>query len=145
MSQAGPHPDGQTMPGREGLRQRVEARIRRLERASLAGLWSMVLFLLVSFGAYDNFSFLPELTEDVRRFLGTPPPSEMISLALVIYAFSGIVGTLARMSRNIKPFRGLIHAAFFTGVYAFAFVSGVLPDNFWAVFVGGVCVMGVEI
>ena len=45
------------MPGREDLRQRVEARIRRLERASLAGLWSIVLFLLVSFGAYDNFSF----------------------------------------------------------------------------------------
>lgn len=144
MSQAGPHPDGQNMPGREDLRQRVEARIRRLERASLAGLWSMVLFLLVSFGAFDNFSFLPELTEDFRRLLGTPPSSEMISLALVIYAFSGIVGTLARMSRNIKPFRGLIHAAFFTAFYAFYFLSGVLPDNFWAVFFAGLSVMGLE-
>ena len=144
MSQAGPHPDGQNMPAREGLRQRVEARIRRLERASLAGLWSMVLFLLVSFGAYDNFSFLPELTEDFRRFLGTPPPSEMISLALVIYAFSGIVGTLARMSRNIKPFRGLMHTAFFAAFYAFYFLSGVLPDNFWAVFFAGLSVMGLE-
>ena len=144
MSQAGPHPDGQNMPAREGLRQRVEARIRRLERASLAGLWSMVLFLLVSFGAYDNFSFLPELTEDFRNVLGAPPPSEMISLALVIYAFSGIVGTLARMSRNIKPFRGLIHAAFFTAFYAFYFLSGVLPDNFWAVFFAGLSVMGLE-
>ena len=144
MSQAGPHPDGQKLPGREGLRQRVEARIRRLERASLAGLWSMVLFLLVSFGAYDNFSFLPELTEDFRNVLGAPPPSEMISLALVIYAFSGIVGTLARMSRNIKPFRGLIHAAFFTAFYAFYFLSGVLPDNFWAVFFAGLSVMGLE-
>ena len=144
MSQAGPHPDGQNMPAREGLRQRVEARIRRLERASLAGLWSMVLFLLVSFGAYDNFSFLPELTEDFRRLLGTPPPSEMISLALVIYAFSGIVGTLARMSRNIKPFRGLMHTAFFAAFYAFYFLSGVLPDNFWAVFFAGLSVMGLE-
>ena len=144
MSQAGSHPDGQNMPVREDLRQRVEARIRQLERAALAGPWSMVLFLLVSFGAYDNFSFLPELTEDFRRFLGTPPPSEMISLALVIYAFSGIVGTLARMSRNIKPFRGLIHAAFFTAFYAFYFLSGVLPDNFWAVFFAGLSVMGLE-
>jgi O-antigen ligase len=144
MSQARPHPDGQQMPGRESLRQRVEARIRRLERASLAGLWSMVLFLLVSFGAYDNFSFLPELTEDFRKLLGTPPPSEMISLALVIYAFSGIVATLARMSRNIKPFRGLIHTAFFTAFYAFYFLSGVLPDNFWAVFFAGLSVMGLE-
>ena len=144
MSQAGTHPDGQQMPGREGLRQRVEARIRRLERASLAGLWSMVLFLLVSFGAYDNFSFLPEMTEDFRKFLGAPPPSEMISLALVIYAFSGIVGTLARMSRNIKPFRGLMHTAFFAAFYAFYFLSGVLPDNFWAVFFAGLSVMGLE-
>ena len=144
MSQAGPNPDGQQVPGRDDLRQKVEARIRRLERVSLAGLWSMVLFLLVSFGAYDNFSFLPELSDDMRRMLGAPPPSEMISLALVIYAFSGIVGTLARMSRNIKPFRGLMHMAFFTAFYAFYFLSGVLPDNFWAVFFAGLSVMGLE-
>ena len=144
MSQAGPHPGGQGMPGREDLRRRIEVRIRRLERGSLAGLWSMVLFLLVSLGAYDNFSFLPELTEDFRRMLGAPPPLEMISLALVIYAFSGIVGTLARMSRNIKPFRGLMHTAFFTAFYAFYFLSGVLPDNFWAVFFAGLSVMGLE-
>ena len=91
MSQVGPHPDGQQMSGRDELRQRIEARIRRLERVSLAGLWSMVLFLLISFGAYENFSFFPEISEDFRRMLGAPPPSEMISLALVIYAFSGIV------------------------------------------------------
>ncbi len=144
MSQAGPHPDGQQMPGREDLRQRIEIRIRRLERVLLAGLWSMVIFLLVSLGAYDNFSFLPELSEDFRRMLGAPPPSEMISLALVIYAFSGIVGTLARMSRNIKPFRGLMHAAFFTAFYVFYFLSGVLPDNFWAVFFAGLSVMALE-
>jgi hypothetical protein len=144
MSQAGPHPDGQQMPGRDDLRQRVEARIRRLERVSLAGLWSMVLFLIISFGAYENFSFFPEISEDFRRMLGAPPPSEMISLALVIYAFSGIVGTLARMSRNIKPFRGLMHTAFFAAFYAFYFLSGVLPDNFWAVFFAGLSVMGLE-
>ena len=144
MSQARPHPGGQQMPGREDLRQRTEVRIRRLERASLAGLWSMVLFLLVSFGAYENFSFLPEISEDFRRLLGAPPPSEMISLALVIYAFSAIIGTLARMSRNIKPFRGLMHTAFFTAFYAFYYLSGVLPDNFWAVFFAGLSVLGLE-
>jgi len=144
MSQAGPHPDGQQMSGRDELRQRIEARIRRLERVSLAGLWSMVLFLIISFGAYENFSFFPEISEEFRRMLGAPPPSEMISLALVIYAFSGIVGTLARMSRNIKPFRGLMHTAFFAAFYAFYFLSGVLPDNFWAVFFAGLSVMGLE-
>lgn len=144
MSQAGPHPEMQQVPGREDLRLRIEARIRQLERASGSGLWSMVLFLLVSFAAYDNFSFLPDLSEDMRRMLGAPPPGEMISLALVIYAFSSIVRTLARMSRNIKPYMGLMHAAFFAAFYTFYHLSGVLPDNFWAVFFAGISVMGLE-
>jgi hypothetical protein len=134
MSQAGPHPEMQQVPGREDLRLRIEARIRQLERASGNGLWSMVLFLLVSFAAYDNFSFFPDLSEEMRRMLGAPPPGEMISLALVIYAFSSIVRTLARMSRNIKPYMGLMHATFFAAFYTFYHLSGVLPDNFWAVF-----------
>ncbi len=144
MSQAGPHPEMQQAPGREDLRLRIEARIRQLERASGNGLWSMVLFLLVSFAAYANFSIFPDLSEDMRRMLGAPPPGEMISLALVIYAFSSIVRTLARMSRNIKPYMGLMHAAFFAAFYTFYHLSGVLPDNFWAVFFAGISVMGLE-
>lgn len=144
MSQAGRHPEVQQTPGREDLRQRIEARIRRLERASGNGLWSMVLFLLVSFAAFDGFSFLPELSDEMRRLLGAPPPGEMISLALVVYAFSSIVRTLARMSRNVKPYMGLMHAAFFTAFYTFYHLSGILPANFWAVFFAGISVMGLE-
>lgn len=144
MSQVERQSGGTSMPGREDLRQRIELRIRRLERAAGTGLWSMVLFLAVSFGAYDGFSILPELSDNARRLLGTPPPAEMISLALVVYAFSGIVRTLARMSRNIKPYRGLVHAAFFTAFYLFYHLSGSLPDNFWAVFFAGLSVMGLE-
>jgi hypothetical protein len=144
MSQAGPHPEAQQVPGREDLRLRIEARIRSMERASLYGLWSMILFLLVSFAAFDGFSILPTLSEDARKFLGAPPPGEMISLALVVYAFSSIVRTLARMSRNIQPYMGLMHAAFFAAFYAFYHLSGVLHDNFWAVFFAGISVMGLE-
>lgn len=144
MSQAKPHPEDRQLPGREELRLTIEARIRQLEKATGYGLWSMVVFLLVSFSAFDGFSFLPDLSEETRRRLGTPPPTEMISLALVVYAFSGIVRTLARMTRNIKPYRGLMHAAFFTVFYAFYNLSGVLHDNFWAVFFAGLSVMGLE-
>ncbi len=144
MSQAGPQPDVQQMPNREDLRRRVEVRIRRLERASGGGLWAMVLFLLVSFAAYDSFSVLPDLSENARKMLGAPPPTEMISLALVVYAFSGIVRTLARMSRNIKPHLGLMHAAFFIVFYTFYQLSGAMQDNFWAVFFAGISVMGLE-
>lgn len=144
MGQVGPKPDTQQAAGRDALRLRVEARIRQLERASGTGLWSLVLFLLVSFCAYDNFSFLPGLSEETRQFLGKPPPEGIISLALVIYAFSGIVQNLARMSQNIKPYRGFVHAAFFIAFYVFYHVSGYLPDNFWAVFFAGLSVMVLE-
>jgi hypothetical protein len=144
MRQARPDPETHQVPGRDDLRLRIEARIRNLERASGLGLWSMVIFLLVSLAAYDNFSFLPDMSDEMRTILGAPPPGEMISLALVIYAFSSIVRTLARMSRNVKPYTGLMHAAFFTAFYTFYHLSGVLHGNFWAVFFAGISVMGLE-
>lgn len=144
MSQAGRHPEEPLVTGREDLRLRIEARIRHLERVSGNGLWSMVLFLLVSLAAFDGFSFFPELSAEARRRLGTPPPGEMISLALVVYAFSSIVRTMVRMTRNIKPYMGLMHAAFFTAFYTFYHLSGILQDNFWAVFFAGLSVMGLE-
>ncbi len=144
MSQAEPHIKERKVPGREDLRQRIEARIRRLERASANGLWSMALFLLVSFLAFEDFSMFPSLSDETRRMLGAPPPSGMISLALVVYAFSGIIRTLASMSQNIKPYKGLMHVAFFTAFYIFYQLSGALQDNFWAVFFAGISVMGLD-
>ena len=83
MSQAGPQSDPQQAPAREDLRRRIEARIHHLERASGNGLWSMVLFLSVSFVAFDGFSIFPALSDGARRMLGTPPSGEMISLKLI--------------------------------------------------------------
>ena len=105
---------------------------------------SALTVLLVSLAAFNGFSFFPDLSEETRRMLGAPPPTGMISLALVVYAFSGIIRTLARMSQNIKPYMGLMHAAFFTAFYTFYHLSGALPDNFWAVFFAGISVMGLE-
>ncbi len=126
------------------LQMRIEARIRSLERSAGNGLWGMVLFLLVSFAAFDGFSIFPNLSPEFRRQLGAPPPVNLISLALVLYAFSGIVLTLARMTSNTGAYRGFMHAAFFSGFYAFYHLSGALPDNFWAVFLAGTSVMGLE-
>jgi hypothetical protein len=131
-------------PGRDDLQALIEARIRRLELTSGNGLWGMLLFLLVSFAAFDGFAILPDLPEPVRQKLGAPPPVDLISLALVIYAFSGIILTLARMTTDTGSYRGFMHAAFFTGFYTFYHLSGGLPDNFWAVFLAGVSVMGLE-
>lgn len=131
-------------PARQNLQAQVEARIRRLERTAGNGLWGTVLFLLVSYAAFHGFTILPDLPEAVRARLGTPPPVDLISLALVIYAFSGIVLVLARMTSDTGSYRGFQHAAFLTGFYAFYHLSGALPDNFWAVFFAGLSVMGLE-
>jgi len=144
MKQGKAAPDAQQASGRDNLQTRIEARIRSLERTAGNGLWGMVLFLLVSFAAFDGFTILPDLPESVRQKLGAPPPIDMISLALVIYAFSGIILTLARMTSNTGSYRGFMHAGFLTGFYTFYHLSGALPDNFWAVFFAGVSVMGLE-
>jgi hypothetical protein len=135
---------GKERLGREQLQAHIEARIRSLERNAGNGLWGTVLFLLVSFAAFDGFSILPDLSEALRQKLGAPPPIDLISLALVIYAFSGIILTLARMTSDTGSYRGFLHAAFFTGFYAFYHLSGGSPDNFWAVFFAGLSVMGLE-
>lgn len=144
MSQTGRSTQSEQFPGREELRLRVEARIRRLQRHSASSLWFMILFLLISFAAFDEFSILPDLSDSSREILGASPPVELIALALVIYAFSGIVRTLASMSRNYKPHTGLVHVAFFTGFYSFYHLAGALQDNFWAIFFAGISVMGLE-
>jgi len=138
------NPGAQEVPGRNDLQVMIEARIRRLERTAGNGLWGMVVFLLVSFAAFDGFSILPDLPETIRQKLGAPPPVDLISLALVVYAFSGIILTLARMTSDTGSYRGFMHAAFLTGFYAFYHLSGALPDNFWAVFLAGISVMGLE-
>jgi hypothetical protein len=131
-------------PGRQDLQALIETRIRKLERTAGNGLWGTVIFLLISFAAYDNFSILPNLPIALRQKLGAPPPVDLISLALVIYAFSGIVLTFARMTSGTGSYRGFQHAAFLAGFYTFYHLSGALPDNFWAVFFAGLSVMGLE-
>lgn len=144
MKQAQTETGAPGTPGRENLQAQVEARIRSLEISAGNGLWGMVLFLLVSFAAFEGFAILPDMSESLRQKLGAPPPIDLISLALVVYTFSGIILTLARMTIDTGSYRGFMHAAFFTGFYTFYHLSGGLPDNFWAVFLSGVSVMGLE-
>ncbi len=144
MTREEPRAEGRGSPDRNDLRLRIEARIRRHERSTGNSLWGMVLFLLVSLVAYSDFAILPDLDQSLRNALGPPPPAELISLALVVYAFSGIVRTLARMSSNSPSYLGLMHTAFFSAFYGFYHLSSALPDNFWAVFFSGMSVMGLE-
>jgi len=145
MKSAQTSPGGNVPSGRQDLQSRIEARIRKLERTAGNGLWGTVIFLLVSFAAFNGFDIFPDMPETLRQKLGAPPPVDLISLALVIYAFSGIVLIFARMTTSTTgSYRGFQHAAFLTGFYIFYHLSGGLPDNFWAVFFAGLSVMGLE-
>jgi hypothetical protein len=135
---------GQDSDRRNKIKAEIEARIRKLERGTVIGLAGMVLFLLISLGAYYQFSMFPDLSEEAWEFLGAPPPVEMISLALVVYSFSAIILILGRMTNDRGGYRGLMHAGFFAGFYTFYHLSGGLPDNFWATFFAGLSVLGLE-
>jgi len=136
--------NGDDARGRQDLQATIEARIRKLERSAGHGLLGMAIFLLVSLMAFYGFSVLPDMSPEFRQKLGAAPPVDLISLALVIYAFSGIVLVFARMTSNTGSYRGFQHAGFLTGFYAFYHLAGALPDNFWAVFFAGLSVMGLE-
>lgn len=125
--------------------QRVSReRIRRLRSLSGRVLWSMALFLAVSIAAYDDFAVLPDLPSGLREMLGTPPSAKAISGLLVLYTFSTLVLTLARIIGGIGAYGGIYHVGYLTAFYAFYHLSGSLPDNYWAVFVSGMTILTLE-
>lgn len=136
--------NGTAAVGGQGLEARIETRIRALQRSVGHSLWGTAIFLAVSGLAYQGFALFPDMPEGWRETLGAPPPVDLISLALVIYAFSGIILVFARMTRNSGSGRGFQHAGFLLGFYLFYHLAGGLADNFWAVFFSGCSVLGLE-
>jgi len=126
----------------EERRRETIQRIRVLQSRSSRGLWSLCAFLAISLGARWEFRFLPSLPPGIRSILGAPPPANWISAALVVYSFSAIVLTLSRMMSGEGDRSGLDHLGYLTGFYAFYYFSGALAENFWAVFVAGVTILG---
>jgi len=68
----------------------------------------------------------------------------MIDAVLLIYVFSGIILILCRMTSGSAKYGGVSHVGFIAGFYFFYHFSGKLPENFWAVFVAGVTLFGLE-
>jgi hypothetical protein len=91
-----------------------------------------------------DFSFLISLDESVRATLGHPPAANLISALLILYIFSAIILTLSRMMSGSGQYSGLSHVGYLTGFYVFYHFSGTLPENFWAVFVAGITILGLE-
>ncbi len=128
----------------EQLREEAEGRIRALRRQARKGGWGLLLFVVLSVLAIPDFSALPSLPDNVRQILGAPPKVEWISMALVVYVFSALTLTLARIMQGTVIYRGWSHLFYITCFYIFFGFTGVRRDSFWAVFVSGLIILGLE-
>jgi len=115
--------------------------IRRLKARPSHSLYAMALFIALSIGGMRDFDFLPSFPPGVRELLGQPPSADMVSAALLIYSFSAIILTLARMMSGDGKFNGFAQVAFLGGFYFFYHFTGTMSDNFWAVFTAGMTIL----
>ena len=102
------------------------------------------MFTALSMGAYYNFEFLPPLSDRVRAALGEGPPVQYINWALVVYGFSAIILVLTQMASNKKPRGALAHFGYLGAFYVFYHFSEGLSENFWAIFVVGLTILGLQ-
>ncbi|MCF6267250.1 MAG: menaquinol oxidoreductase [Desulfuromusa sp.] len=132
------------LPDINPLRKQVQAKIKRLELHSSTGLWILALFTVLSMGAFHNFDFLPPLSEGIRSALGDGPPVKYINWALVMYGFSAIILILTQMASDKKPRGALGHFGYLGVFYLFYHFSEGLSENFWAIFVVGLTILGLQ-
>lgn len=132
------------LPDINPLRKQVQAKIKKFELLSSTGLWILALFTLLSMGAHRNFDFLPPLSEGIRSALGAGPPVKYINWALVVYGFSAIILVLTQMASNKRPKGAPAHFGYLGAFYGFYYFSDGLSENFWAIFVVGLTILGLQ-
>ena len=128
----------------EETRAEIEERIRIYRLQARKGSLGLILFVVISIFAIPGFRFLPDLPEKARQILGAPPKPEWISLALVVYVFSALILILARITQGSGGYRGWSHLFYITSFYIFFGFTEVARDSFWAVFVSGLIILGLE-
>lgn len=119
-------------------------RIRELRNRARMGGWGLAAFVIVSVLSIPDSYLLPKLSESVRSFLGAAPPSGLISVALIIYAFSALTIILARIAQGSGSYKGWSHLFYIAAFYIFFGFAGTLRETYWAVFVSGLLIMGLE-
>ena len=125
------------------LQKKLLEDIDRLNRSSIRGILALSLFILISIFAWWGFSFLPS-PESVTAVLGKPPSAYIISIALIIYTFSAIILSLARMSTGLEHRSSFCHVGYLTAFFLFYYFGKSLDENYWAVFGSGMTILGVE-
>lgn len=125
------------------LREGLLEEIKRLKRFSNRGLWALSLFIAVSTIAWREFWFLPP-AEAIAAALGAPPTPLMISMVLVLYAFSAIILSLSRLMSGADHKSSFGHVGYLAGFYLFYYCAQALGDNYWAVFGAGFTILCLE-
>lgn len=128
----------------ENQRAALLESIRRLHARSYRGIWAIVAFASVSIPVMLSDQIFPPLTPEIKKMLGTPPSSNMISALLVVYAFSAILLVLGRITNSSPKLVSFSHIGYLICFYAFYYFSGVLAENFWAVLATGMTILSLE-
>ena len=143
--------DNCNKPTGEESQNRLSARIKtanesisKLERRANSGVYSLSAFILLSIGATHNFSFLPSFSPAIRKSMGMAPPAGFISIALVVYVFSAVMLSLARMMEGSDKIGGIAHMGYLGAFFFFYHFSGDMDAHFWAVFAGGATILTLE-
>lgn len=142
---------GQIKQETEISRQRALGKKRQKKVQDLLGLsrrslWEILLFVLLSIGAFSlrEFNLLGSVSENVREFLGSPPPAYLVSIALAAYCFSVLTIILTQMANDDEPTLKWSHLGYRAFFYLFYALSGALVNHFMAVFFIGIFLYGVE-
>jgi len=130
----------------EQRRAQIEKRIGVLQRRARTGLWGILSFVLVSvlFAGAQSIILYDLFSLETRKLLGAPPPANLVSLALAVYSFSALTILLARMAKGAGVYKGWPHLGYLAAFYLFYWAGNSLKGNFWAVFIAGLTILGLE-
>jgi len=124
--------------------EEAEARIRSYSARARMGQWGLFAFLVLSMVAFRFGSLFFLLPEDLRTILGPAPPVRLMSIALAVYAFSALIYILARMMGEDRNYHGWAQLFYLAGFYIFFSYANSLHENFWAILVAGLTILGLE-
>lgn len=118
---------------------RKRNKVKALYALSRRNLWEVLLFLLISIGAYGfrHFDLFAAASEPVRQVLGYPPPVMLVNAALAVYLFSAVTMQLTGMANCHRPEQKWQHLGYRSVFYLFYSCSGSLSGHFIVVFTIG--------
>src|SRR6056297_3222478 len=111
---------------------------------SRKGLLELLQFLLLSGCAFAirDFNLFASFSEQIKVFLGCPPPAVLTNIALTIYCIAVMIPQCICLASGSRPIRTHNHLAYLLTFYLFYFISNALAANFAGVLAVGLILYG---